>query len=555
MKTKNKINPDNQKPEIWAFDSPLFVVLNTALRIMLILSASSVSLGLVFQFKPQGQNFFINIVFYAAIIAFTLAWAIWIDGTSSKGAEWLTNAIQKKDFWEGKEEKIRSAVLFAAILSFVIFLTVLSLKLSKISAEKAGNVFSGEAKTTDTNRMTNDNEAGKAAAIARFDSSYNQTSRQYENDIKALEAPYLAKIEQYQGYVENAKLQKSGIELQSYVNKQTGNIARQKTKMNEATAKLRQEKTEALAVIRSDQKAERERLNQINDTNLSGTIGDNQKKSEEHEKFKQVFSKLFGYIAGYSIIVALLISITIALLKARAGIEPVPYEPKYNLGAVWEVLTTPFFILERRMLNKVRTKKASLPSLIQPEAIPIYDNFKGVFEDVNGKPEAKKEEINEEQIERRVREALEKCYAAGDRFHIEAQQLISMYLQTDNESLINSFLNECLLFQKGESEINPFHPKRAPLGFFSDEARNAMRNASSGAGYDFSENSTENAGNALRNAAEPEKEYKSEIAKAYFSQKICEAQGCGKSFTPTVKHHKFCSNACRQVANGLKNRV
>lgn len=368
---------DTVQEQLFAFDSPLYKKSKGALALTIYLSSISVALGLFFQFFPHGASPLVQTFAYLGLALFVIMWAKYIDGTSAAAVEWIVNSLQNKIFWTEKKEKIRTSILLVKWSIAVVLLTWLSLRLSQTSAEKAGNVFSGEAKTEDTNKLANDNEGAKAIAMARFDSSYNQTTRQYEGDITALEAPYLAKIEQYNGYIENAKLQKTGIELQTYINKQNGNIARQKAKMNEATAMLRQSKTEALAVIRSDQKAERERLNSINDTNFSGTLATNKATSKEHTKFRNTFSFLLSFIAGYSILIALLISGAIGLMKGRAGFMPKPVltGADYKNSSLVEILLTPVVVLERLSLNAARWIKDRLPDLREPEKEFSYNEY------------------------------------------------------------------------------------------------------------------------------------------------------------------------------------
>ncbi len=368
---------DAKQEQLFAFDSPLFKKAKGALTLTIYLSSISVALGLFFQFFPHQATTFTQTMAYLGLALFVILWAKFVDGTSAAAIEWIVNSLQNSIFWSEKKEKIRTSILLVKWSIAVVLLTWLSLSLSKTSALKAGNVFSGEAKTEDTNKLASDNEGAKAIAMARFDSSYNQIVRQYQSDIKAIEGPYLSKIEQYEGYIKNAELQKTGIELQTYKNRQSGNIARQKQKMNAATAMLRQSKTEALAIIRSDQKAERERLNQINDTNLSGTLATNQATTEEHTKFRNTFSFLFSFIAGYSILIALLISGAIGLMKGRAGFMPKPVltGSDYKNSPLVEILLTPLVITERLALNASRWIKDKLPDLREPEKEFSYNEY------------------------------------------------------------------------------------------------------------------------------------------------------------------------------------
>lgn len=368
---------DSTQETLFAFDSPLYQKSKGALTLTIYLSSISVAIGLFFQFFPHGASTLVQTLAYLGLAVFVVMWAKYIDGTSAAAVEWIVNSLQNKIFWTEKKEKIRTSILLIKWSIAVVLLTWLSLSLSKTSAEKAGNVFSGEANTEDTNKLANDNEGAKAVAMVRFDSSYNQTARQFQSDISALESPYLAKIEQYQGYIKNAKLQKTGIELQAYINRQNGNIARQKKAMNEATANLRQSKTEALALIRSDQKAERERLNKINDTNFSGTLATNKATTKEHTKFRNTFSFLLSFIAGYSILIALLISGAIGLMKGRAGFMPKPVltGADYKNSPLVEVLLTPIVITERLALNASRWIKDKLPDLREPEKEFSYNEY------------------------------------------------------------------------------------------------------------------------------------------------------------------------------------
>lgn len=368
---------DATQEQLFAFDSPLFQKAKGALTLTIYLSSISVALGLFFQFFPHETSVFTQGMAYLGLAIFVVMWAKYIDGTSAAAVEWIVNSLQNKIFWSGKKEKIRTSILLAKWSIAVVLLTWLSLSLSKTSAEKAGNVFSGEAKTEDTNKLANDNEGAKAIAMARFDSLFNQTARQYQSDIEALEAPYLAKIAQYQGYIKNATLQKTGIELQTYINRQNGNIARQKKAMNEATANLRQSKTEALATIRADQKTERERLNKINDTNFSGTLATNLATTTEHTKFRSTFSFLLSFIAGYSILIALLISGAIGLMKGRAGFMPKPVltGSDYKNSPLVEILLTPVVVVERLTLNGARWIKDKLPDLREPEKEFSYNEY------------------------------------------------------------------------------------------------------------------------------------------------------------------------------------
>ncbi|NRB48334.1 MAG: hypothetical protein HRU41_11730 [Saprospiraceae bacterium] len=147
--------------------------------------------------------------------------------------------------------------------------------------------------------------------------------------------------------------------------------------MNKATAMLRQSKMEALATVRADQKAERERLNQINDTNLSGTLAGNKAASEEHTKFRNTFSFLLSFIAGYSILIAILISGAIGLMKGRAGFMPKPVltGADYKNSPLAEILLTPLVIIERLALNGARRIKDKLPDLREPEKEFSYNEY------------------------------------------------------------------------------------------------------------------------------------------------------------------------------------
>ena len=368
---------DAIQEQLFAFDSPLFQKAKGALALTIYLSSISVALGLFFQFFPNEASVFTQGIAYLGLTVFVVMWAKYIDGTSAAAVEWIVNSLQNKVFWCEKKEKVRTSILLVKWSIAVVLLTWLSLSLSKTSAEKAGNVFSGDAKTEDTNKLANDNEGTKAVIMVRFDSLYIQTARQYQGDLATLEAPYLAKIEQYRGFIENAKLQKTGVELQTYINRQNGNIARQKKAMNKATAMLRQSKMEALATVRADQKAERERLNQINDTNLSGTLAGNKAASEEHTKFRNTFSFLLSFIAGYSILIAILISGAIGLMKGRAGFMPKPVltGADYKNSPLAEILLTPLVIIERLALNGARRIKDKLPDLREPEKEFSYNEY------------------------------------------------------------------------------------------------------------------------------------------------------------------------------------
>jgi signal recognition particle subunit SEC65 len=384
----------------------------------------------------------------------------------------------------------------------------------------------------------------KNSALAIFDEKIKLANERASKQKESLSAPFDAKIKEYEGYIENAKGRN---DFMTYQNKQLKNIASQEKKKSEVLATIDNKLGNEIVEIEKSREQERIRLNSLNDVLIADLQSENTAGKKEENKFKETFKKLFGYIAGYSIIIALLISSALALLKARAGIEPSPMweEGEYKMSAFLEILNTPLVILKRKMLNKARAAKQGLDDLLEPEKEFSYDTYKASIvplENTQNKFVKSKAitNVSTDQIEKAVEEHLLKCEYEGDKHYINAYELISMYLLTSEEEIISDFIEQCIKHYNGEGE-NPFHRERRKIGFISNASRNAMRNASSHNEYNFSENKAQNASNALRNAAN--------------AAKICEAQGCGKSFVPNVPHHKFCSNACRQVANGIKNRL
>jgi hypothetical protein len=166
MQIKEQINHEKQNKELYKFDSPLLKVLSIGLYFTIFLSALSVSAGLIFQFQPTTT--FAKIIFYIVVSLFTILWALYIDGTSSKCIEWVTNSIQTKEFWIEKKEKIRSASLVLILSTCCFFLTWLSLVLSKTSAEKAAVFFAKSEIRKDASLEADKKEEQKKQCLSYF---------------------------------------------------------------------------------------------------------------------------------------------------------------------------------------------------------------------------------------------------------------------------------------------------------------------------------------------------------------------------------------------------
>lgn len=382
MKVFNKLQEQSEEQkQLFALDSPVLKRALGALTLTVYISAISVAVGFYFQFHNtfSSGNFIIRTLSYIALAAFVFAWAKYIDGTTTAATEWIVNSLQNQVFWKGIGERIRTAVLIIAWGIAVYFLASLSYDLSQVSAEKAGKAWSGEAKTTDAVDLNSANEDKKLAALALFDSTYNQTARDYNSQIVAAEAPFLGKIKEYEGYKKSAKIERTGADLQTYLNRQNRNIAAQEKAKTKATVALREEKRLALKEIRADQKKERERLNSINDANLSGVMASNEKIEEEHDKFEDTFSSILSFIAGYAIFIALLLAAAVGLMKGRAGWQPEPVFDNYdhNGHPLVEILSTPFVILQRLLLNFSRWIKDLLPDMREPEKEFSFESYEG----------------------------------------------------------------------------------------------------------------------------------------------------------------------------------
>lgn len=382
MKIFNKLQEQSEEQkQLFALDSPVLKRALGALTLTVYISAISVAAGFYFQFHNtfSSGNFIIRTLSYIALAAFVFAWAKYIDGTTTAATEWIVNSLQNQVFWKGIGERIRTAVLIIAWGIAVYFLASLSYDLSQVSAEKAGKAWSGEAKTTDAVDLNSANEDKKLAALALFDSTYNQTARDYNSQIVAAEAPFLGKIKEYEGYKKSAKIERTGADLQTYLNRQNRNIAAQEKAKTKATVALREEKRLALKEIRADQKKERERLNSINDANLSGVMASNEKIEEEHDKFEDTFSSILSFIAGYAIFIALLLAAAVGLMKGRAGWQPEPVFDNYdhNGHPLVEILSTPFVILQRLLLNFSRWIKDLLPDMREPEKEFSFESYEG----------------------------------------------------------------------------------------------------------------------------------------------------------------------------------
>jgi len=382
MKIFNKLQEQSEEQkQLFALDSPVLKRALGALTLTVYISAISVAAGFYFQFQSSfsSDNFIIRALSYIALGAFVFAWAKYIDGTTTAATEWIVNSLQNQVFWKGIGERIRTSVLIIAWGIGVYFLASLSYDLSQVSAEKAGKAWSGEAKTTDAVDLNSTNEDKKLAALALFDSTYNQTVRDYDSQIAAAEAPFLGKIKEYEGYKKSAQIERTGAELQTYLNRQDRNIATQEKAKTKATMVLREEKRLALKEIRADQKKERERLNNINDANLSGVMASNEKIEEEHDKFEDTFSSILSFIAGYAIFIALLLAAAVGLMKGRAGWQPEPVFDNFdhNGHPLIEILSTPFVVLQRLLLNFSRWIKDLLPDMREPEKEFSFESYEG----------------------------------------------------------------------------------------------------------------------------------------------------------------------------------
>lgn len=392
MKIFNRLKDQSEEQkQLFALDSPVLKRALGALTLTIYISAISVAAGFYFQFEEvfvEGGLVFICLA-YVALAVFIVAWAKYVDGTSTAATEWIVNSLQNKIFWHGTTERIRTSVLILAWGFGVYFLASLSYDLSQVSAEKAGKAWSGNAKTINTVDLASENEEQKLAALAVFDSNYVQSQMAYDEQIIAVEAPFLQKIKVYEGYKKTARMERHGTELQKYLNKQDGNIAAQEKAKTKATEELRAEKRIALKEIRSDQKKERERLNGINDGNLTEVIAHNSKVSEEHDKFEETFSNILSFIASYAILIALLLAAAVGLMKGRAGWQPEPVFNNfdYNGHPLIEILSTPLVVLQRLLLNFSRWIKDLLPDMREPEKhfsfggydaniVPMYESEK-----------------------------------------------------------------------------------------------------------------------------------------------------------------------------------
>lgn len=409
MKIFNRLQDQSEEQkQLFALDSPVLKRALGALTLTIYISAISVAAGFYFQFEDifvEGSLVF-KYLAYMTLVVFVVAWAKYVDGTSTAAMEWIVNSVQNKVFWAGTTERIRTSVLILAWGFAVYFLASLSYDLSQVSAEKAGKAWSGDASTTSTVDLADKNEQQKWSILVAFDSSYVQAERVYDEQIAALEAPFLQKIKVYEGYKQTARMERKGAELQKYLNKQDRNIAIQAKAKTKATKELREGKLIALQEIRSDQQKERERLNGINDANLTGIMADNTRISDEHEKFEETFSNILSFVAGYAILIALLLAAAVGLMKGRAGWQPEPVfnNLDYNGHPLLEILSTPLVVLQRLLLNFSRWTKDLLPDMREPEKhfsfggydaniIPMYESEKARVNLATQKTTKKRQQI------------------------------------------------------------------------------------------------------------------------------------------------------------------
>ena len=137
MKIFNRLKDQSEEQkQLFALDSPVLKRALGALTLTVYISAISVAAGFYFQFEEvfvEGGLAF-KCLAYVTLGLFVVAWAKYVDGTSTAATEWVVNSLQNKIFWNGTTERIRTSVLILAWGFGVYFLASLSYDLSQVSA-------------------------------------------------------------------------------------------------------------------------------------------------------------------------------------------------------------------------------------------------------------------------------------------------------------------------------------------------------------------------------------------------------------------------------------